>query len=70
MEDMKQYATVTINVDSQGMARLLIKKNISMAMKLLEVSKRKEKLMAIYDDKKQTLTVLTSEQFEKRMKAF
>lgn len=66
MEDMVEYATVSINVDSRGMARLLIKQNVADAMKLKNKAEKKERLMAIYDDKKQTLTIIPTSVFEKR----
>jgi len=66
MDVMVEYATVSVNIDSRGLARLLVKKNIADAMKLKSTAEKKEKLMAIYDDKKQTLQVMPASVFEKR----
>jgi len=56
-EDMKHYATVSLNMDSRGLVRVLIKKNIADAMKLKDAAEKKQRYMAVYDDKKKVLNI-------------
>ena len=65
---MQEYATVSVNVDSRGLCRILIKKNIADAMGLPKLAEKRQRLMAAYDTKKGILQIMPLSEFEKRMK--